>query len=145
MMTLRWRVRTLAGLVVVVALGIKGVIYLRSFVDAPARREALIRLIRSPRPASAESTLVSALSDWDPDVRRTAAWALVEIGSKSPDLVTILVGELEVQTEQWQMDHRWNPRQIHPAPALKRMKLAPAIIAPLLRKAMASQEPSVRL
>ena len=145
MRILRWRVRTLAGLVVVAALGIKGVLYLRSDDDALLRREALARLIDPPRPASVESTLVAALSDPDPGMRRTATWALDQIGSNSPALVPVLIGELEDLTARSRQEDHWRQEQVHPAQALKRMKLPAAVIAPLLRKAMASEDRWVRL
>jgi HEAT repeat protein len=139
----RWRLRTLVGLVVVAALGIKGVMLLRAPMVAVDQRHVLKGLIHPPRPAYAEATLVAALAD--PYLRRTATWALVKIDSNSPALVPVLVAELEVQTELSRHQNRWDYEQVYPAQALKRMKLPAAVIAPLLRKAMASKDSWIRL
>jgi len=144
MMTLRWRVRTLLGLVVAAALGVKGVLLLRSrHNDGWERRFALAKLVEQPRPASAEADLVAALDD--PGLCLTAAWALDQIGSTSPALVRVLVGNLEAVSERERFEDRRNPFGFDPAEALKRIKLPGSVIAPLLRKAMASQDPWVRL
>jgi HEAT repeat protein len=88
MLTVRWRVRTLMGLVVIVALSVKCVIFVRS--KHLARR-------------------------------------------------------LESETEKWGWDHRREPYQVDPAKALKQLKLPTDVIAPMLRTAMTSQDPWVRL
>jgi HEAT repeat protein len=88
MITVRWRVRTLMGLVVIVALSIKCVLYVRS---------------------------------------------------------KHLVSRLESETEKWLWDNRRDPYPGNPAKALKQIKLPADVIAPMLRTAMASQDPWVRL
>jgi HEAT repeat protein len=143
MMSLRWRVRTLVGLVIIAALGFKGVLLLQPPEPLSVRRQALVRLTERPRPASAEATLLAALGD--PELRQTAMWALVQIGSTSPALVAALVGQLEVKTAESRDGDRWDyHHQVYPAQTLKNMKLPAATIAPMLRKAMASPDTFIR-
>ena len=88
MITVRWRVRTLMGLVLMAALSAKCVVFLRT---------------------------------------------------------KHLVGRLESETEKWQWDNRREPYDGDPAKALKQFKLAADVIAPMLRTAMTSPDPWVRL
>ena len=147
MITVRWRVRTLAALVLVAALGIKGVLIVQDWRVAAARRLAIARLPSgAPPSAFTESELVSALRDPYADVRDSAAWALDQNGSTCPALVRVLIEKLETETENSRFENRWSFRpQLDPATSLKRIKLSPATIAPLLSKAMASKERWVRL
>ena len=56
-----------------------------------------------------------------------------------------LVSRLESETEKWRWDNRRHPYPGDPAEALKRIKLPADVIAPMLRTAMTSQDPWVRL
>jgi HEAT repeat protein len=147
MTRMRWRMRTLMGLILVVAFLSKGFVYLRSkYIDASRRQAFLAQLsIFNPGPALPEPVLVAALDDADPAVRHSAVWALDSIGSTSPALVRALVSRLESETEEMRRQNRRDPHQVNPASTLKRIKPSASFIAPLLRKAMASEEPWVRL
>ena len=142
-----WRLRTLLGLVVVAALGVKGVLVVRSRYDGGSGGVFGIAQIVGlhPRPAYVEPTLLAALNDPDPGVRHTAAWALDRIGSTSPALVQVLIARLETESEHSRWMNRWDSWQLHPAESLKRIKLPASAIAPRLRKAMASRDRWVRL
>ncbi len=98
-----------------------------------------------PQPTLSEGELVAALEEPDAYIRDKAVWWLVQIRSTSPALVRPLVERLESETEESRWQNRWDPLQVNPAEALKQMHLPPAVIAPLLRKAMASKEPWIRL
>ncbi len=150
MKTIRWRVRTLLGVICVVALVIKGALVVEErYYGASRRRAALIRLAETlPRPASAEPALVAALDDRDAGVRYTALCALHWTGSTSPAMVRPLVELLEAETEQPQYNTAVYPFPLpipRPAEALKRIKAPAAVLAPLLRKAMGSPHRWMRL
>lgn len=150
MKAIRWRVRTLLGLIVVVAVIGKGMLIVEEWVHgAPRRRAAIAELARTfPRPASVEPTLVAALDDRDGGVRYTALCALVMIGSNSTASVRPLVAMLEEETEEPHYDTVF---YVPPPPirragdALKRIKPPAAVVAPMLRAAMASPHPWTRL
>ncbi|WP_309384048.1 HEAT repeat domain-containing protein [Paludisphaera borealis] len=88
---------------------------------------------------------MAALADVDPTVRNAAVWILDSMGSTSEALVRALVERLESDDEMMRVRERWRARKVDPARSLNRIKPPASLIAPLLRNAMASPSPWVRL
>lgn len=145
MKKLRWRLRTLMGLIVLAALGVwvgRLVLPRHDFVRDRLRTFDQFKV--PPRTPAVESALVAALGDWEPEVRRYALWSLTSMGSTAPEMVPALVRHLETETLQSRGRDRRSPNQVDPAQALKRLQLPAATIAPQLRTAMASPDRLIR-
>jgi HEAT repeat protein len=142
----RWRLRTLMGLVLAVAVGIR--LYQKSQEASVAQRLLSFDVQLGgvdPKKLFTEAELVAALGNSNPAVRAAACWALDNSGSKSPALVPVLVGLLETESEEDRWQNRRSPRQIHPAASLIRIKVPAPTLATVLAPAMASKDRWVRL
>jgi HEAT repeat protein len=160
---LRWRLRTLMILVVLCATGLMAYrVYLeRSPVyqlirqlrtgNAQARSQAASQIgLMGPKAAFAAWALTSALDDPDRGVRVEAMYAMVRIGSRSRQLLAVLVAKIE----EWPPSfHRGTRRWAKatglldaddPLAALQVIRPPAAVIVPMLGKALKSPNPWVR-
>jgi HEAT repeat protein len=151
----RWRLRTLMGLIVLVALGMAvlrkkpdlGPVYRLKYGDPQGRMSAAVELgMLGPKKGKfAEPALLAALNDSNQGVCDIAAWALDRFGSTSPALVKALVKQVEVET--WQSRSIWQGDfygHVDPTQALTRIKPPAGALAPLLGKAMTNPDPWIR-
>ena len=142
----RWRLRTMMGLVLVVAVGIRFYQKSQEVTVAQGLLSFDVRLgMVIPRKLFTEQELVTALSDRNPAVRYSACWALDVSESTSPALVRALVGQLETESEKSWFESRNHPQQINVVASLRRIKVPAPTLAALLVKAMASKDRFVRL
>ena len=91
------------------------------------------------------ASLLAALNDSDPGVRWYGLWALDSFGSTNPALVPPLINLLETETRQAASGNRWMPDQVVPAQSLKRFKLPASVLAPRLKKVLASPDGLIHL
>ncbi|MHB1560030.1 MAG: HEAT repeat domain-containing protein [Isosphaeraceae bacterium] len=134
---------------------------------ASIRAEAACRIgLLGPRASFASWALNGALDDPDPNVRAEAAYALIRLGSRSPRLVPVLVGQIERTPEPgriWMQMARNQPlawlfgttswgwplstgalRRNDPVEALMLIRPNAALVVPGLRRPLASPANHVR-
>ena len=126
--------------------------------EARARAEAALRIgLLGPRAAFAVGALDRALDDPDPQVRASAMYSLVRLGSRSPRMLPILIEQIEATpeppshgwrgrkslTQAFAAPEGWTPsdgglRDNDPVGALKLIRPDPTAFVPLLGKALKS-------
>ncbi len=96
-----------------------------------------------PKAAIAEGALTAALKDPDPSVCKEATYALVYIGSKSPNLLPALVADLEIPPPR--ESTMWFRVGGHdPLAALRMIQPPAAVIVPMLKNVLTSSDLIVR-
>ena len=132
--------------------------------NAGARSGAAFRIgLLGPRASFAVGALTDALDDPDPDVRTQAMYALVRLGSRSPRLLPVVVAEIEhTPTPMSGSSPELSPIEFYydsptgwklsdgglvkndPVAALKLIRPDPALIVPMLGKALKDPDRWVR-
>ncbi len=153
----RWRMRTLMGLIVVIALAMAwlrkppdlGPVYRLKHGNPQERMAAAVQLgmLGPIKGKFAEPLLLAALNDSDQGVCDCAAWAMDRFGSTSPALVKALVSQVDVEdfhSPRWQWQGSFYMR-VEPAVALDRIKPTASTLGPLLGKsALTNPDPWIR-